>query len=425
MDERIPLVIHGSTGSIGTQTLDVVKRLQGKRDFRVYGLACNGNIELLEKQIIEFKPDVAVVVDENKAEQLKQKLDGRSIRTEVLAGEKEAINLCDSISNGYVVIATAGFAGLAPTLAAIEAGNTVPIANKEAFLTAGRLITDSAKKHNVEILPIDSEPNAIWQTLEPEIYPDSEARHSAVWHMQRGAKHNVDSFILTCSGGPFREWDSEALKKATLQQALRHPNWDMGKLITIRSATLMNKGMEVIEIASIFGVPVDKVKIVVHPQSIIHSGVEFIDGSQKVQQGPHDMRYPIAYSLTFPDRIDTGLKRLELASVGRFDFEEPDMERFPSIGLAYRAGRLGGTAPAVLNGADETAVELFSEGRIGFTQMPELIRSALDAHVVKQNPTLAEIITADSWARDYVRKEFNESVSAKTKDTNAGRKLRR
>ena len=410
MDDEIPLVIHGSTGSIGTQTLDVVKRLSGKRNFKVYGLACNSNIDILEKQILEFSPEKAVVVNEDKAEELRKRLSGREVRTEILSGEQEAIELCRSISNGYVVIATAGFAGLAPTLAAIEAGNTVPIANKEAFLTAGRLITEAAKRHDVEILPIDSEPNAIWQTLEPEIY-SSEDRHSAIWHLHRGAKNNIDHFILTCSGGPFREWNKEELEKATLQQALKHPTWDMGRLITIRSATLMNKGMEVIEIASIFGVDVDRVRIVVHPQSIVHSGVQLIDGSQKVQQGPHDMRYPIAYALTYPYRIDTGLKRLELSKIGRFDFEEPDTERFPSIALAYRAGRLGGSAPAVLNGADETAVELFCSGRIGFTDMPKLIKSALDAHSLNKEPALERIIEADSWARKHVMSNYNEILS--------------
>ena len=421
MNDDIPLVIHGSTGSIGTQTLDVVKRLQGKRNFKVYGLACNGNIDILEKQILEFSPEKVVVVNEDKAIELKVRLSGRGVTTEILSGEQEAVELCRSISNGYVVIATAGFAGLAPALAAIEAGNTVPIANKEAFLTAGRLITETAKRHNVEILPIDSEPNAIWQTLEPEIYTSND-RHSAIWHLHRGAKNNIDQFILTCSGGPFREWDKEMMDKATLQQALRHPTWDMGKLITIRSATLMNKGMEVIEIASIFGVDVDKVRIVVHPQSIVHSGVQLIDGSQKVQQGPHDMRYPIAYSLTYPYRIDTGLKRLELSKIGRFDFEEPDIERFPSIALAYRAGRLGGSAPAVLNGADETAVDLFCNGRIGFTDMPKLIKSALDAHSVNKEPALEQIIEADSWARKYVMNNYKEILS---KNAVNGQKIRR
>ena len=422
MEDEIPLVIHGSTGSIGTQTLDVVKRLSGKRNFKVYGLACNGNIDILEKQILESSPEKAVVVNEDKAKELRKRLSGREVKTEILSGEQEAIELCRSISNGYVVIATAGFAGLAPTLAAIEAGNTVPIANKEAFLTAGRLITERAKRHNVEILPIDSEPNAIWQTLEPEIYT-SEDRHSAIWHLHRGAKNNIDHFILTCSGGPFREWNKEELEKATLQQALRHPTWDMGRLITIRSATLMNKGMEVIEIASIFGVDVDKVRIVVHPQSIVHSGVQLIDGSQKVQQGPHDMRYPIAYSLTYPYRIDTGLKRLELSKIGRFDFEEPDAERFPSIALAYRAGRLGGSAPAVLNGADETAVDLFCNGRIGFTDMPKLIESALNTHSINKNPTLEQIIEADSWARKHVMSNYNEILSKNA--VNEQKKIRR
>ena len=414
MDDPIQLVIHGSTGSIGTQTLDVVKRLKDRRDFQVQGLVCNNNIDVFERQILEYGPKYAVVADEEKAKELKKRFSGKSIKTEILSGSDEGIALCRSINNGYVVIATAGFAGLAPTLAAIEAGNTVPVANKEAFLTAGKLITDAAKRYNVEVLPIDSEPNAIWQTLEPEVYnSDPGERHSAVWHLLRGAQHNIDHLILTCSGGPFREWNKEALDKATLQQALRHPTWDMGKLITIRSATLMNKGMEVIEISAIFGMHPDKVKIVVHPQSIVHSGVQLIDGSQKVQQGPHDMRYPIAYSLTYPHRIDTGLKRLELSAVGRFDFEEPDMERFPSINLAYRAGRSGGTAPAVLNGADETAVELFFEGRIKFTDMPKLIESALDAHTVVQNPALSQIVDADSWARMHVKQNFKEILSQK------------
>ncbi len=407
MSEPIKLIVHGSTGSIGTQTLDVVKRLKGKKDFEVCALVCNNNADLMVEQILEFNPEYAVVVDAVSAEKVAKALrrSEKTVKTTVLSGESAATKVCGLISGGYVVVATSGFAGLAPTLEAINAKNTVAIANKEAFLTAGKLIMDASRRNGVEVLPIDSEPSAIWQSMEGDVFMDGRSNvHSAVWNLQRGADHDIKSIILTCSGGPFRSWDRDRMRDVTPEAALKHPNWDMGGLITIRSATLMNKGMERIEIAAIFNMSVDDINIVIHPQSIVHSGIELRDGSQKVQQGPHDMRYPIAFALTYPHRHDIGIPKLALtdAKNNRFDFEAPDLNRFPSIKLAYEAAKAGGTAPAVLNGADETAVDMFMRGKAGFLDMADLVGSALMNHSVIKNPSLEQIKEADRWSREHV-----------------------
>lgn len=398
MYKPIPLIVHGSTGSIGTQALDVVRRLRGKKDFEVFALVCRGNVDLMASQINEFKPKYAVVVEEKAAQKVLDRIVQK--KTKLFAGEAAATEVCGKISGGYVVIATSGFAGLAPTLQAIEAGNSVAVANKEAFLTAGKLIFDAAKRNDVEVLPIDSEPSAVWQCLENDVLVLDGQRRSAIWHLQRGAAHDVKNVILTCSGGPFRAAPYGEMLRADAKSALRHPNWSMGSLITIRSATLMNKGMERIEISSIFNIPIDDIKIVIHPQSIVHSGVELADGSQKVQQGPHDMRYPIAYSLTFPYRYDIGIEKLKLANNMKFEFSQPDEHRFPSLSIAYKAGKMGGTAPAVLNGADEVAVGLFMEDKIGFMDVPKIVGVVVDIHRPVKNPTLADIIRADKWARE-------------------------
>lgn len=399
MADEIGIAIHGSTGSIGEQTLDVVRRLQGKVNFRVVALACRGNIDAMERQVLEYKPTYAAVEDENKAKELRARLRRRS-ETEVLAGHEDSVKVCGFEGIDFVVIGTSGFAGLEPTLEAISKGKRLSTANKETFLAAGKLVTEAAKKNGVDMLPMDSEPSAMWQCLEPEVWHGSGVRHSVIWELQHGAKHSIDHFILTGSGGPFLR-NRAAMGVATPEQALRHPTWNMGALITIRSATMMNKGMERIEASSIFGVPLDMVKIVIHPQSIVHSGVVLTDGSQKMQQGPHDMRYPIQYALAFPERHDTGLPRLDLAATRRFDFEDPDPEQFPSLALAERAGKQGGTAPAVLNASDEIAVAAFMGMRIGFMQMAEVVKNALDAHSVITDPTLNQIIAADKWAREH------------------------
>ncbi len=403
MPKQIDLIVHGSTGSIGTQTLDVVEKLRGKKDFHVFALICNNNAGLMAEQILKFKPEYAVVVNEGSAEKVRDAV-ARRTDTIIMSGEEEGVRICGHMHGGYVVVATSGFAGLAPTLEAINAKNTVAVANKEAFLTAGNLIWAAARRSGVEVLPIDSEPSAIWQSIEGDVFvgADPEA-HSAVWKLQRGARHNVRKMILTCSGGPFNKEGNrltyEQMKDVTPEAALNHPNWKMGDLITIRSATLMNKGMERIEIASIFNMPLDDIEIVVHPQSIVHSGIETTDGIQKVQQGPHDMRYPISYALTFPRRYDLGIGAFSLFKDNRFSFEEPDYGRFPSLRIAYEAGKAGGTAPTALNGADETVCDLFMRRKIRFTDMAEITEAVVKEHVPIQAPDLKQILRADSESR--------------------------
>ncbi len=410
MAESVNIAIHGSTGSIGTQTLDVIGKLKSKISFRVAALACNGNVELMEKQILTHKPDYAAVANEEKARSLKAKLKGKS-KTEILSGSKDTAEVCGYENVDFVVIGTSGFAGLEPTLHAISKGKRLATANKETFLAAGKIVMDSAKKHGVDVLPIDSEPSAMWQCLESEVWHGSgNERHSVIWDLQRNAKHSIDHFILTGSGGPFLR-DRKAMASATPEQALKHPTWNMGGLITIRSATMMNKGMERIEASSIFNVPLDMVRIVIHPQSIVHSGVVLTDGSQKVQQGPHDMRYPIQYSLTFPERFDTGLPRLNLADAKRLDFEEPDTSQFPSLLLAEKAGKAGGTAPAVLNASDEIAVAAFMKKRIKFLEMADVVENALEKHSQIQDPSLDQVMRTDRWARETALSYIDERTS--------------
>ncbi len=404
--ERTGIAVHGSTGSIGTQTLDVVKRLRGRLDFDVVALVCNSNIRVMETQILEHRPKYAVVADEAKAAELRQKLSGKAAGTEILSGQENATAVCGYEEVEVDVIATAGFAGLEPTLMAIEKGKRIATANKETFLAAGKLVMDAAKRKGVEVLPIDSEPSAMWQCLEPEVWDGKEGRHSVIWNLHRGADNFINYFLLTGSGGPFLRTDLKEMDRATPEQALKHPTWSMGSLITTRSATMMNKGMERIETSAIFGVPLDMVRVVIHPQSIVHSGVVLKDGSQKVQQGPHDMRYPIQYSLSFPYRFDTGLPGLRLSEVGRLDFEEPDQNRFPCLRIAEKAGRTGGTAPAILNGADETAVDAFLKGRIHFGDMPKVVEAVLDSCTAVQNPTLKQIIDADRNSRERAAEEI-------------------
>ncbi len=412
MGEAQGIAIHGSTGSIGTQVLDVIERLRGQCDFVTVALACNSNIEAMERQIHAYNPKYAAVSDVQKAEELRERVKGS--RTEILAGEEAAAAVCGYEGVDIAVIGTAGFAGLAPTLVAIENGKRIATANKETFLAAGKLVMDAARKRGVEILPIDSEPSAMWQCLEPEVrLGDNGERHSVIWQMQHGAKHSIDHFILTGSGGPFLE-DKALMRDATPAQALRHPKWNMGSMISIRSATMMNKGMERIEASMIFGVDLDMVKITIHPQSLAHSGVMLTDGSIKMQMSPTDMRYPILYALTFPERFDIGLPRLDLAVAGPLDFDKPDLSQFPALVIADRAGRLGGTAPAVLNGADEVVVGEYLRERIKLPDMVELVGLTLDAHSVIKEPSLAQIIEADRWARKEVSRLVEELVASRT-----------
>ena len=366
------LAILGSTGSIGQQTLEVVRALPHR--FHVVGLAAGKNIELLAKQINEFKPRFVYYQDKKAAAHLAKP-------------EYELLSLEDMASHPQVntiVIATSGKSGLSPTLAAVRAGKNVALANKESLVMAGEVITGEAKLHSAQILPIDSE-------------------HSAIWQCLRGEIQKATQLILTASGGPFRGYSSAQLSEVTVKQALNHPSWQMGRKVTIDSATLMNKGLEVIEAHWLFNIPFDNIKVLIHPQSIVHSMVEFIDGSIKAQLSYPDMRLPIQYALSYPERLpNPQLPRLDWSSINNLTFEQPDLDTFPCLRLAIEAGKRGGTYPAVLCAADEVAVELFLSQCIKFVDIANIVEHALEQHQVIAYPTLEEIMAADAWARETV-----------------------
>ncbi|MBI2329669.1 MAG: 1-deoxy-D-xylulose-5-phosphate reductoisomerase [Chloroflexi bacterium] len=366
------LAILGSTGSIGQQTLEVVRNLP--HHFRVVGLAAGKNTALLARQIAEFKPDFVFCQDK------KARLANR---------EYEPLSLEDIARHpqvDIVVIATSGKAGLAPTLAAVRAGKNVALANKESLVMAGEIITSQAKINGARILQMDSE-------------------HSAIWQCLRGETQPAARLILTASGGPFRHYSPQQLNLVTPEQALRHPSWQMGRKVTIDSATLMNKGLEVIEAHWLFDMPFDSIKVLVHPESIIHSMVEFSDGVVKAQLSYPDMRLPIQYALSYPERRpNPELPRLDWSNIKKLTFEPPDFDTFPCLRLAIEAGRKGQTYPAVLCAADEVAVELFLSQRIKFSDIARLIEQTLAEHNPIACPTLEEIMTADAWAREKVLK---------------------
>jgi 1-deoxy-D-xylulose-5-phosphate reductoisomerase len=366
------LAVLGSTGSIGRQTLEVVRALPDR--FRIVGLAVGRNTKLLAEQIEEFRPDFIYHRDKG-GQTLKTGTDYKLLSLEEIACHPDV---------DTVVVATSGKAGLKATLAAVRAGKTIALANKESLVMAGEIITAEARQSGAQILPIDSEHSAIWQCLRGENTPSR--------------------LILTASGGPFRDYSTEELKKVTVEQALEHPSWQMGKKVTIDSATLMNKGLEVIEARWLFDIPVDSVSVIIHPQSIIHSMVEFADGSVKAQLSYPDMRLPIQYALTYPERFtNEQLRKIDWKDIKAFTFEQPDFETFPCLRLAIEAGREGGTCPAVLCAADEAAVELFLARRIGFTDIARLVEQVLSRHESSHNPTLEEIMAADGWAREQVK----------------------
>jgi 1-deoxy-D-xylulose-5-phosphate reductoisomerase len=368
MAHSLKLAILGSTGSIGQQTLDVVRSFPDR--FQVLALTAGNNIELLAQQIAEFNP--AIVFHNGQAPAASGKYD--SLKPEQIA----ALNESD-----VVVIALSGEAGLGPTLAAARAGKRIALANKESLVEAGDIITKAAEHSGATILPVDSE-------------------HSAIWQCLAGEKTGAERLILTASGGPFRHFSREELGSVTPEQALRHPSWQMGRKVTIDSATLMNKGLEVIEAHWLFRMPIDRISVIVHPQSIIHSMVEFPDGSVKAQLGCPDMRLPIQYALCFPERLSNTLPRLDFAKVSRLEFETPDFEGFPCLRLAIEAGKQGGTFPAVLSAADEAAVNLFLDHRITFTDIPRLVEQALNEHLPNSRPSIDDILTAARWARQRV-----------------------
>ena len=371
------IAVLGSTGSIGQQTLDVVRALPHR--FHVAGLAAGKNYDLLAKQIEEFRPRFAYYAptdDQN------GKIPARLANTECELLSPEDIACYPEVDT--VVIATSGKAGLSPTLAAIKAGKKVALANKEVLVMAGEIITYQANLNGAQILPIDSE-------------------HSAIWQCLRGETDKAARIILTASGGPFYHYSSIQLEGVTVEQALEHPSWKMGRKVTIDSATLMNKGLEVIEAHWLFSAPFDNIGVLIHPQSIIHSMVEFIDGSIKAQLSYPDMRLPIQYALSYPERLpNPQLPRLDWSRISNLNFEQPDLDAFPCLKLAIEAGSKGGTYPAVLCGADEVAVELFLSQRIKFVDIANLIEQVLERHQVVAHPALEEIMAADAWAREKV-----------------------
>jgi len=356
------LTILGSTGSIGRQTLEVA----GHLDLKVLALSAHSSIELLEEQIRKFSPKLVAVYDEKAAQKLRARIGDTGTR--IVHGMDGQIEVARESGADIIVTAIAGQAGLAPTLAALETGKRIAIANKEPLVCAGEKVMQAAKKHGTEIIPVDSEHSAIFQCL-------ADGKH-CLPH-PTGYK-NVKKIILTASGGPFRGMTRDDLETITPEQALKHPNWNMGKKITIDSATLMNKGLELIEAMHLFNIEPDRIEIIIHPESIIHSMVEFADGSTIAQLSNPDMRQPIQYALTYPDRKPSLSIQLDLAALKSLTFEKPDMESFPCLRLAYEAARKGTKACAVLNETNEKAVDLFLRGKIGFNEIPELIKNALD-----------------------------------------------
>ena len=375
------LAILGSTGSIGTQTLDVVR--SHPELFRVTVLAANTSDEVLLHQIEEFSPKTAVLVDETAAARLRERYHGK---TEILVGEKALLDAAADDEADTVVTSMVGFAGLAPTLAALKAGKTIALANKETLVVAGELVTALAKEKGVPILPVDSEHCALFQCLQGE------------------RRETVERLILTASGGPFRGKTTEELQSVTVADCLKHPTWSMGKKITVDSATLVNKGLEVIEAHWLYDVSYEKIEVAVHPQSIVHSMVEFRDGAVMAQLGLPDMRLPIQYALTYPVRETANFGRMDFMTRMSLSFEPPDMKTFRGLALAYEAGKAGGTMPCVLNGANEAAVAAFLTGRIGFLDIYECIECAMDAQENVAHPSFETLCEADARARAFVRK---------------------
>lgn len=371
------LAILGSTGSIGTQTLDVVR--QHPEAFGVYALTAYRSIDLLIQQAIEFNPAVVCIADQSLYQPLREALSDLPIQ--VMAGEKAVAELVTMPAIDVVVAAMVGYAGLRPTIEAIKAKKTIALANKETLVVAGEIICRLAKRHKVSILPVDSEHSAIFQSLVGEDMA------------------SVEKLLLTASGGPFRTFTFDQMQHVTASQALQHPNWEMGAKITIDSASMMNKGFEVIEARWLFDIPVEKIQVLVHPQSVIHSAVQFVDGSVKAQLGTPDMRMPIQYALTYPERWLSDVPRLDLFKTNNLTFEEPDLQRFPNLRLAYQAMEQGGNMPCILNAANEVVNLAFREGRCGFLQMSDIIEQTMTKTTFITEPTYDNYVQTDQEAR--------------------------
>lgn len=389
------ICILGSTGSIGIQALQVAEDLRD--EINVVGLAAKSSLDLIERQIRKFKPEIVALEDESCAEELRKRTKGKNVK--ILGGYDGVVQVANFPKADMVLSAIVGIAGLIPTLEAIKAGKHVALSNKESLVAAGSIVMKTAKDAGVNIIPVDGEHSAVFQCL------------SAC-----GKCDALQRLILTASGGPFRDKSLDELKQVSPEEALKHPNWNMGKKITIDSATLMNKGLEVIEAHWLFDVDISKIDVVIHLESIVHSMVEFVDGSILAQLGITDMRLPIQFAFTYPDRVSSSLPRLNLIEVGNLTFRDVDIDKFPCLKYAYDAGKIGGTMPTVVSSADEVAVEAFLKQRIGFIDIPYVIKNAMEAY--KDNPvfrtsepTLEDIMTTDKWARNFAGQFIDNMVT--------------
>ncbi|MEA1874220.1 MAG: 1-deoxy-D-xylulose-5-phosphate reductoisomerase [Bacteroidota bacterium] len=386
MTDKKHIAILGSTGSIGTQCLDVIRHHKDK--FVAEVLVAGNNEQLLIEQALEFQPNIVVIANEDKYQVVADALQSEDIK--VFAGESSIDHVVQISSVNMVLTAMVGFAGLKPTLKAIEAGKPIALANKETLVVAGDLIMKAVQKYRVPIIPVDSEHSALFQCLNGE------------------PMQSIKKLILTASGGPFRNKTAEELKKVSLKQALDHPNWDMGPKVTIDSASLMNKGFEIIEAFWLFGIPADKIEVVVHPQSIVHSMVEFVDGSIKAQLGNTDMRLPIQYALSWPNRIETHVEPISLTEIGKLEFDAPDTRRFPNLRLAFEALKKGGNTACVLNAANEIAVQAFLDEKIRFTDIATINEQVMNAVKFHKSSTIENYIESDKTARKKAVEQINK-----------------
>jgi len=384
----INIVILGSTGSIGLQALDVIARHNER--FRVVGLAARNEVDVLKEQAEQFKPEVIAVGDDSAYPALKNIIAGN---VELLSGIEGLSAIAAWPDADIILIAVSGAIGILPTMSAIKAKKQVALANKETLVTAGDLVMKEIKNNNINLIPVDSE-------------------HSAIFQCLAGEKDNLKKIWLTASGGPFRDFTLQELELVNVEMALCHPNWSMGPKITIDSATLMNKGLEVIEAHHLFGVDYNDIGVLIHPQSIVHSMVELVDGAFLAHLGAADMRIPIQYAFTYPDRLPSSAQYLDFTKLAALKFQAPDIKRFPALELAYKAGRTGGTMPAVLNAANEIAVQYFLGGKIGFTLIPRLVEQVMNRHDTISEPNLEEILSVDKWARILTEDIINRGGSS-------------
>lgn len=377
------VAILGSTGSIGTQTLEIIR---DNGDIQAVALAAGQNVELMEAQIREFHPLIAGMWSEDAAKELRQRVSDLPVK--IVSGMEGLLEIASMKESDIVVTAVVGMIGIRPTIAAIESKKTIALANKETLVTAGHLIMPLAEKMGVSILPVDSEHSAIFQSL------------------QGAGSNRVHKLLLTASGGPFRGKKKAELENMTLADALKHPNWSMGKKVTIDSASLVNKGLEVMEAKWLFDIPLEKIQVVVHPQSIVHSAVEYEDGAVIAQLGLPDMKLPIQYALLYPERRPMNAPFMDLFSIEQLTFEAPDMETFPGLALAYRAAREGGSMPTVFNAANEMAVKLLLAEKIRFAQIPDILEMAMDAHKIIEHPDLEEILATEHQTYELIEREM-------------------